>query len=229
MISKFIVDNNINVDSYIVSGDLPQYNFKSHQGIDRFFIRPPLHQHYASLWPHLISGELSVKKFKYFGELIGNPIRRRQICLDPDADGNKLQFPSFQAIWPLLHNFCNSYNSMVNSRQRCETKAEQAYLISKSIEHVAQFLAIHPLTDGNGRVSRCIIQSGISQLTGFNHPLLPIGVLSYINAPLYYTSLEQICVHGKWRPFLSFMFCMLLGAAKLLLEILQVRQRIRTG
>jgi Fic family protein len=68
----------------------------------------------------------------------------------------------------------------------------------------AQFEAIHPFLDGNGRIGRLLITLLLCERQILRRPLLYLS--SYINAnrPEYYACLQRIRDNGAWEDWLKF-------------------------
>ncbi len=76
-------------------------------------------------------------------------------------------------------------------------------LIAIGLIH-AQFEAIHPFLDGNGRIGRLLITLYLCERQILRRPLLYLS--SYINSnrPEYYSLLQRICDDGGWEDWLKF-------------------------
>lgn len=76
-------------------------------------------------------------------------------------------------------------------------------LVQAGVLH-AQFEAIHPFGDGNGRVGRLLIAVFLAERGLSPQPLLNISPYLERNRDRYYDALLAISTHGDWQGWLSF-------------------------
>lgn len=118
-------------------------------------------------------------------EIAGN-IRKHQIAVS----GSKTEFPVPAELNALLQDFFGWYN-------RDKTRLNPVELAS--LAHM-RFVSIHPFTDGNGRISR-LIMNFILNRNGY--PMLDIP---YSNRNAYYTALERAQTKKEDYAFVQHIF-----------------------
>lgn len=116
---------------------------------------------------------------------IAGKIRDHQVAIA----GTTVQLPSPVEIGPLLEDFFAGYNKEKNKLHPVELAA---------LVHL-KFVSIHPFTDGNGRISR-IMMNFVLHKNKF--PMLDI---SYSNRASYYTALERSQKTGKEYIFVQYL------------------------
>ncbi len=116
---------------------------------------------------------------------IAGRIRNHQVAIA----GTTVQLPSPVEIGPLLDDFFAWYNQEKNRLHPVELAA---------LVHL-KFVSIHPFTDGNGRISR-IMMNFVLHKNGF--PMLDI---TYSNRASYYTALERSQKTGKEYIFVQYL------------------------
>jgi Fic family protein len=117
----------------------------------------------------------------------------------------------FQALGNLEY-FINEYQSPMAPLVRC------------ALAH-AQFVTIHPFTDGNGRIGRLLIALMLCQMEKLEQPLLYISLYLLQNRPEYYERLTAIRVKGDWLGWIKFI---LLGIEITAKEAIVVSERLIT-
>ena len=116
---------------------------------------------------------------------IAGRIRDHQVAIA----GTTVQLPFPAELGPLLDDFFTLYDKEKNRLHSVELAA---------LVHL-RFVSIHPFTDGNGRISR-IIMNFVLHKNGF--PMLDI---SYSNRESYYTALERSQKTGKEYIFVQYL------------------------
>jgi Fic family protein len=116
---------------------------------------------------------------------IAGRIRDHQVAIA----GTTVQLPSPVELGPLLDDFFAWYNKE-------KTKLHPVELAA--LVHL-KFVSIHPFTDGNGRISR-IMMNFVLHKNSF--PMLDI---SYSNRASYYTALERSQKTGKEYIFVQYL------------------------
>lgn len=124
-------------------------------------------------------GNLNLKKvlhwhrtlFKETKPDIAGIVRRHNVAVT----GSKTEFPIWPELDTLLHEFFKWYDKNKNKLHPIELVA---------LVHL-KFVSIHPFSDGNGRISRLIMNFVLKK---YNYPMLDIP---HINRRLYYNSLEH--------------------------------------
>lgn len=76
-------------------------------------------------------------------------------------------------------------------------EADQLHSIERAAKIHADFVAIHPFIDGNGRTSRLLMNLELMK-AGY-----PPYVIKVENRLAYYDALDQWVVHGKTEPFIQ--------------------------
>ncbi|MBN1645013.1 Fic family protein [Candidatus Woesearchaeota archaeon] len=116
---------------------------------------------------------------------IAGRIRNHQVAIA----GTTVKLPSPVELNPLLNDFFKWYNKEKNKLHPIELAA---------LVHL-KFVSIHPFTDGNGRISR-IMMNFVLHKTGF-----PMMDISYSNRASYYTALERSQKTGKEHIFVQYL------------------------
>lgn len=116
---------------------------------------------------------------------IAGRIRNHQVAIA----GTTVKLPLPVELNPLLNDFFKWYNKEKNKLNPVELAA---------LVHL-KFVSIHPFTDGNGRISR-IMMNFVLYKNGF--PMLDI---SYSNRASYYTALERSQKTGKEYIFVQYL------------------------
>ncbi len=103
-------------------------------------------------------------------------------------------------------------------------------LIQTAIMH-AQFEAIHPFLDGNGRVGRLLITLFLIERRRLQEPLLYLSAFIEANRNDYYELLQRVHTHGDWDGWLRYF---LTGVVEIATEgsqraeaLLAMRDRLR--
>ena len=116
---------------------------------------------------------------------IAGKIRSHQVAIA----GTNVKLPSPIEINPLLNDFFKWYNKEKKKLHPVELAA---------LIHL-KFVSIHPFTDGNGRISRIIMNFALHK-NGF-----PMIDISYSNRASYYTALERSQKTGKEYIFVQYL------------------------
>ena len=104
--------------------------------------------------------------------------------------GSKFQPPSHVEVEPLLGDFFNWYNENRKKLHAVELAA---------LSHL-KFVTIHPFADGNGRISRLLMNFVLHK---YGYPVLNIP---YENRSGYYTALERAQVKKQDAIFVQWFF-----------------------
>lgn len=126
------------------------------------------------------------KLFSETKEDIAGKIRNHQVAIS----GSKFIPPSALELYFLLKDFFDWYNGNKNKLHPVELSA---------LVHL-KFVTMHPFSDGNGRISR-LMMNFVLHKKGF--PMLDI---SYENRNSYYTALERAQTKKDEKIFLSWFF-----------------------
>jgi Fic family protein len=76
-------------------------------------------------------------------------------------------------------------------------------LVKAALAH-AQFEAIHPFLDGNGRIGRLLISLILVADGALPHPFFYISLYFKQNRTDYYEALQRVRTHGDWEGWLRF-------------------------
>ena len=117
---------------------------------------------------------------------IAGKIRKHQVAIS----GSKFMPPSPVEVDPLLDDFFKWYSKNKQKLHPVELAA---------LTHL-KFVTIHPFADGNGRISRLLMNFVLNK---HNYPLLNI---SYKNRSSYYTALERAQVKQNDAIFVQWLF-----------------------
>lgn len=123
------------------------------------------------------------KLFQITGPDIAGKIRKHQVAIS----GSKFMPPSPVEVHPMLTDFFRWYNTSKKKLNAVELAA---------IAHL-KFVTIHPFTDGNGRISRLIMNFILNKK---GYPMLDIP---YEGRSSYYNALERSQVKNEDRIFLQ--------------------------
>ncbi len=104
--------------------------------------------------------------------------------------GSKFIPPSPAEIYPLLDDFFKWYN---------KNKSKLHPVELASLVHL-KFVSIHPFADGNGRISRLMMNFVLKK---FNYPMLDIP---YEKRAGYYNALERAQIKNEERIFVQWFF-----------------------
>ena len=80
---------------------------------------------------------------------------------------------------------------------------EYPTLVKAGLMH-AQFEAIHPFLDGNGRLGRLLITLLLCTTGLLRHPILYLSLYFKIHRSHYYELLQRVRTHGDWETWLEF-------------------------
>lgn len=125
-------------------------------------------------------------------------IRNHQVTIS----GSRFTPPSPIEVEILLYDFIRWYN-------KCKSKTNPVELAA--LVHL-KFVTIHPFTDGNGRISRLLMNS-VLRRNG-----CPMMNIEYKNRSSYYTALERSQVKMNEGPFVQWFFKRYLEMNKIYLK-----------
>lgn len=114
---------------------------------------------------------------------IAGKIRQHQVMIS----GSKFKPPYPVEIYPMLKNFFKWYEKNKNALNPVELAA---------LAHL-KFVTIHPFTDGNGRISRLMMNFVL------NKNKYPLFNIYYENRSSYYTALERTQIKNNELIFLN--------------------------
>ncbi len=117
---------------------------------------------------------------------IAGKVRQHQVTIS----GSKFMPPSPAKIYPLLMEFFTWYD---------ENKSRLHPVEFAALVHL-KFVTIHPLADGNGRISRLMMNFVLNECS---HPMLNIP---YENRGSYYNALERSQIKKEDNIFLQWFF-----------------------
>ncbi|MCD6270157.1 Fic family protein [bacterium] len=98
---------------------------------------------------------------------------------------------------PELPRLLSNWEKYINSYQ------EKDVLVQIGVAHY-QFEAIHPFTDGNGRIGRLLIPIFLYQRKILPYPVLYISEYFEKHRREYYDLLNQVSQKGEWESWLKF-------------------------
>jgi len=98
---------------------------------------------------------------------------------------------------PELPRLLSNWEKYINSYQ------EKDVLVQIGVAHY-QFEAIHPFTDGNGRIGRLLIPIFLYQREILPYPVLYISEYFEKHRREYYDLLNQVSQKGEWESWLKF-------------------------
>ncbi|MDD9813800.1 MAG: Fic family protein [Thaumarchaeota archaeon] len=115
--------------------------------------------------------------------IVGGP--DRAVIYTPPAPGN---------VVPLLENLIEYINS---------AEASDHALVRCAVAH-AQFEAIHPFPDGNGRVGRMLISMMMRKYGLLSSQALALSASLYTRRAQYYALLRGVTADGAWAQWISY-------------------------
>lgn len=107
--------------------------------------------------------------------------------------GNRI-FPSYQKVLPMVEKLCDKLNNMIKTAKTIEQQLEIAFLAQYEL------VSIHPFGDGNGRVSRLLMN--YIQLY-FD---LPMNAIFKQDKIKYIQAMELARKTDDLKPYMKFMF-----------------------
>jgi Fic/DOC family len=156
-----------------------KYLYADHDGhpppFDKFENRVPseLGAHFA--WAQNATGYDSASILR-LGQILTNSkecqLRTRDIFTTPDIHGTRLKYLEYDSLSIEIDSFFQNQHRVYSS----------TYNLLICISKFIYFLAIHPLTDGNGRVSRILFQMWLRSAGLINMPLLPLGPIMHVRS-----------------------------------------------
>ena len=123
--------------------------------------------------------------FRNTKEDIAGKIRKHSVAVS----GSKTEFPFPAELDTLLREFFRWYNKNKEKLHPVELSA---------LVHL-KFVSVHPFSDGNGRISRLIMNFVLHK---YRHPMMNIH---YSNRDSYYTALERAQVNEKDYIFVQYL------------------------
>lgn len=98
----------------------------------------------------------------------------------------------------------NEIDGLMNHLENfIHTKSELPALVRFALIHY-QFEAIHPFSDGNGRIGRLLISLLLSSERILDQPLLYLSAFFERNRDRYYTALRRVSTHGAWNDWILY-------------------------
>lgn len=99
-------------------------------------------------------------------------------------------------------------------------------LIQCAIMHY-QFEAIHPFSDGNGRIGRILISLLLAEKYALPQPMLYISDYFNKNRQNYYTGLLEVTQKSKWRKWIKFFLQGIIEQADITIETIDKLVRLQ--
>ncbi len=87
------------------------------------------------------------------------------------------------------------------------------YFVRLALLHY-QFEAIHPFSDGNGRLGRALVTVAPVKDGQLQHPVCNLSEWVQANRQQYYDRLLRVSTHGEWLPWVRFFFVAISSQAK---------------
>lgn len=206
---QFLIDNNIRTERYLISFDGISDSPIKIPDISVLFKRNPVFDEIYFLWNKSRSMNLELDILKRISLMGTCRIRASEARVGPDLNGNIFIFPPSNRIMGYLDHFCEYYNYAVGS-------TESVAINSFSI--MANFLSIHPFVDGNGRIARTLLQSALMKCIDLKGPILPLTLVTYINASKYISCIRDLVANGNWSYYILFMDKIISTSLDLLLD-----------
>ncbi len=97
----------------------------------------------------------------------------------------------------LLMDCLSDWEKFVNTRNAMPD------LVQCAVTH-AQFEAIHPFVDGNGRIGRLLITLFLMERGRLSQPLLYLSAYLERLRSDYYDRLQRVRTHGEWNAWIEF-------------------------
>jgi Fic family protein len=123
-----------------------------------------------------------------------------------------------------MHECLNGWEIFLHDRESLPD------LIHAAIAH-AQFEAIHPFLDGNGRVGRLLITLELIERERLAQPLLYLSAFIEANRQDYYDLLQRIRTHGDWGAWIRYFLTGVEQTAKQAsaqaVSLLELRDKLR--
>jgi Fic family protein len=123
-----------------------------------------------------------------------------------------------------MHECLNDWEIFLHDRESLPD------LIHAAIAH-AQFEAIHPFLDGNGRVGRLLITLELIERERLAQPLLYLSAFIEANRQDYYDLLQRIRTHGDWGAWIRYFLTGVEQTAKQAsaqaVSLLELRDKLR--
>ena len=113
--------------------------------------------------------------------------------LFPDASGLVVRFPSHEQIQGGLRQILRFAND-----RKCVLPP-----LAQAGASVAALLALHPVADGNGRLSRALAQAVLARRDILDRPLLPLGPVLRANARHYAGAMRLFATAADWDLYIS--------------------------
>ena len=127
--------------------------------------------------------------------LLGAPThwRTRGHELFPDSSGLVVRFPGPERVRDGLRQtlrFANNRDSVLPP-------------LAQAAASAAALLALHPVPDGNGRLSRALAQAVLARRDVLDRPALPLGPVLRANALRYAGALRLFASGADWDLYIS--------------------------
>lgn len=191
---------------------LDQYRATSSScpGINNILMRPDSELAAKYLWSRP-DGIVKTEDLVTLNRILGgspNPKIRRMPCRVFDRDNDwKLFYLEPDLVHETLEEWIVRYQNTKNS-------------IVEEIVTLLQFLLIHPFMDGNGRLSRLLLQHKLAEHGFTNYPLLPVGPVLRCEMSRFSRSMRDWAVGGSILPPLGILLEALNDTADLVTELL---------
>jgi Fic family protein len=116
-----------------------------------------------------------------------------------------------------MHEALDSFERYIGAQG-----TELPFLVQLALAHY-QFEAIHPFTDGNGRVGRLLIALQLREREYLAQPLLYLSAYFERHRDAYYDHLLGVSQQGAWSPWIDFF---LRGVAEQARDAIQLTDRL---
>lgn len=149
------------------------------------YIRSSVPIEYSLYFLHTKNRKLNIDAIKEVARLnlLSPSIGSTRMRHSPFTSGQRLHFCRKEQILERLHRFLFKFNS-------CCSMTGNAIL--DAIIFYVEFMVIHPLLDGNGRVGRVIFQHSLLRAGVMSAPICPIGALLVHHRPYIYSALLDL-------------------------------------
>lgn len=160
----------------------------------------------ASAWP--LGRSLILEMHKV---LIQDPrhnpgqFRSRQVCIGNEIGG----FAGARFVPPPAHEVDGAMREWEQftkgDRGAVHTDEKLPYFVELALAHY-QFEAIHPFSDGNGRLGRALVALAPVKHRELRHPVCNLSEWIQAHRQEYYDRLLRVSTHAEWEQWIKF-FC----------------------